>query len=149
MAVIERKAHVSYSAEQMLALVNDIHAYPEFLHWCHGARIESSKENTVEAALEIGIAGIYKTFRTRNTTSGSPGDSRIDIEMIQGPLKKLHGSWYFTDDVEGCDIRLTLEYEVQFSPFGAMLKTLFDEIANSQLNAFIRRAGTVYGKRSS
>lgn len=146
MAVIERNAHVSYSAEQMLALVNDIDSYPEFLHWCHGARIESSEANTVSAALEIGIAGIYKTFRTRNTTSGSPGASRIDIEMIEGPLKKLHGAWHFTDDAEGSDIKLRLEYEVQFSPFGAMLKTLFDEIANSQLNAFIRRAGAVYGQ---
>ena len=150
MPVIERNARVPYSANQMLALVNDIDSYPEFLHWCHGARIDKQTGDEVEAALEIGISGIYKTIRTRNTTkrveSGEPVTVRI--EMIEGPLKALRGSWAFLGlPQQGCDIELRLEYEIHSSPFGLILRNLFDEIANSQLNAFVKRARAVYGEQ--
>lgn len=134
----------------MLALVNDIDSYPDFLHWCHAARIEGASGDTVEAALEIGISGIYKTIRTRNTTTADKGASdpaEIRIEMLEGPLKSLQGSWTFVDRPGGgCDVELELEYEVHLSPLGFILRSLFDEIANSQLNAFVRRAGVVYGE---
>lgn len=134
----------------MLALVNDIDAYPEFLHWCHAARIEQSAGHLVEAALEIGISGIYKTIRTRNTTNAADGvgcPATIRIEMLEGPLKSLRGVWKFADLPDGgSDVELLLEYEVHLSPLGFILRSLFDEIANSQLNAFVRRAGVVYGE---
>jgi ribosome-associated toxin RatA of RatAB toxin-antitoxin module len=133
----------------MLNLVNDIAAYPDFLHWCHAARVESSAGAAVDAALEIGVSGIHKTMRTRNTTDpGSPEKpASIGIEMLEGPLKKLHGAWTFREfGSSGCDIELRLEYETHRTPFGLLLRTLFDEIANSQLNAFIRRADVVYGR---
>lgn len=150
MAHIQRKAHVPYSALQMLTLVNDIEAYPEFLRWCCGARIEKDTGPRVEAALDIGVGGIRKTMRTRNTTTvpetGSP--AKIRIEMLDGPLKRLQGSWTFTDhEPEGCDVELVLEYEVHATPFGFLLRSLFDEIANSQLSAFVRRAQIVYGSQ--
>ena len=148
MAIIERHAQVPYTALQMLTLVNDVESYPEFLYWCHAARIESSAGQIVEASLEIGVSGIHKTMRTRNTStvaqSGAP--ARIDIEMLDGPLKRLHGAWTFTDLVpSGCDVELRLEYEIHLTPFGMLLRALFDEIANSQLNAFVRRASAIYG----
>lgn len=148
MAVIERSARVPYGARQMVVLVNDIAAYPEFLHWCHAARIEKAEGATVEAALEVGVSGIHRTMRTRNTTAidESGTSASIRIEMIDGPLKRLQGAWVFTDrPPKGCDVRLTLEYETHRTPFGAILRALFDEIANSQLNAFVRRAERVYG----
>ncbi|MDX1563442.1 MAG: type II toxin-antitoxin system RatA family toxin [Gammaproteobacteria bacterium] len=147
MAVIQRRARVAYRARQMLELVNDIDAYPDFLHWCSGARIEKVEGATVEAALDVGIRGIHKTIRTRNvTTLPAEGSARIDIEMLDGPLKHLHGHWLFSDSGDGgCDVELSLDYETHRTPFGALLRALFDEIANSQLNAFIRRADAIYG----
>lgn len=147
MSEIHRSEHVPYSAALMLALVNDIEAYPEFLHWCHAARIENQAGNIVEAALDIGVSGIHKTMRTRNSTS-PPEEGRagsIHIEMLNGPLKRLVGEWTFREAPDGCDVELRLEYETHLTPFGMLLRSLFDEIANSQLNAFVRRAGRVYG----
>jgi len=148
MALIDRSARVPYGADQMLALVNDIDAYPEFLHWCHAARVERASGLMVDAALEIGISGIYKTIRTRNTTRPAQDaqPATIRIEMLEGPLKHLEGIWMFTDiPGDGCDVELRIDYEVHRSPLGLILRALFDEIANSQLHAFIRRAGAVYG----
>jgi ribosome-associated toxin RatA of RatAB toxin-antitoxin module len=65
--------------------------------------------------------------------------------MLDGPLKRLHGRWQFTDIAgNGCEVVLELEYETHRTPFGLLLRTLFDEIANSQLNAFAKRAAQVY-----
>jgi ribosome-associated toxin RatA of RatAB toxin-antitoxin module len=148
MAVMQRSARVPYSALQMLTLVNDIEAYPEFLHWCRAARIEQSTGPIVEAALDIGIKGIHRTIRTQNTTetTDSRNGMKVRIDMLDGPLKRLHGAWTFRDVEAGAsDVELSLEYEIHQTPFGMILRALFDEIANSQLQAFIKRAGAVYG----
>jgi ribosome-associated toxin RatA of RatAB toxin-antitoxin module len=135
---------VPYTAEQMFDLVNDIEAYPKFLHWCGGARVESADERHVEATLDIGIAGIYKTFRTRNTLERP---KRIAIALISGPFRHLAGAWGFIDSPRGgADIELALDYEVSHSPLGFVLAKAFEEIAHSQMSAFVRRAEEVYGR---
>ena len=149
MATIRRHTRVPYSAGEMLALVNDIASYPAFLHWCRAARIEKSSGTLVEAALDIGIGGIHKTMRTRNRTQVTEGGgANIRIEMLEGPLKHLVGEWNFTDRPDGgSEVELVLDYEVHRTPFGMLLRTVFDEIASSQLNAFIRRAHALHGRR--
>jgi ribosome-associated toxin RatA of RatAB toxin-antitoxin module len=132
----------------MLMLVGDIESYPAFLHWCRQARIDRRAENVVEATLDVGVSGIHRTLRTRNTTDGSHGSYTIRIDMIEGPLKTLRGLWTFSDsDSGGCLVDLSLEYEMHRTPFGLLLRSLFDEIANSQLNAFIRRADARFGNK--
>jgi ribosome-associated toxin RatA of RatAB toxin-antitoxin module len=148
-STIRRQARVPYGAGKMLALVNDIERYPEFLYWCRAARIERASGEMVDAALDIGIGGIHKTMRTRNCTSVEDGGgaANIRIEMLDGPLKRLVGDWNFRDRPEGgCEIELKLDYEVHRTPFGMLLRTVFDEIASSQLNAFIRRAHALHGR---
>lgn len=143
---VVKRAQVPYSPDQMFALVNDVESYPEFLHWCRDARIVSRFENGVEAALDIGIRGIHKTFRTRNTLlppgDGAPG--RIDIALVSGPFRKLEGAWTFTATEGGCEVRVDLDYEISSMPLGTIFSAVFEEIARSQINAFVRRAAEVY-----
>jgi ribosome-associated toxin RatA of RatAB toxin-antitoxin module len=127
----------------MFDLVNDIEAYPTFLNWCAGARVESAGEHHVEAAIDIGIAGLRKTFRTRNTLERP---KRIAIALLSGPFRRLDGAWTFEDAPSGgAEIALALDYEVSHSPLAVLLGTAFEEIARSQLSAFVRRAEEVYG----
>ena len=132
----------------MLDLVNDIDAYPEFLHWCQGASVEAQHGDSVEAALQIGIGGIRQQLKTRNTTrvSDDRREASVMIDMIEGPLQSLTGGWQFTELAPGeTEVKLTLDYQIRRTPFGQLLGALFDEIANSQLKAFVRRAGQLYG----
>ena len=150
MPTIKRVMRVPYSAGEMLALVNDIEAYPGFLHWCRAARVERSSASSVDAALDIGIGGVHKTMRTRNTTAVTEDEraANIRIEMLDGPLKRLVGDWSFVDSADGgSTVELALEYEVHRTPFGMLLRTVFDDIASSQLNAFVRRADALYSKK--
>jgi len=127
----------------MFDLVNDIRSYPSFLHWCHGARIEREQGNTVEARLEIGIGGLHKSFRTRNTLLRPEA---IKIDLLAGPFRHLDGQWSFQDLPEGgSEVSLRLDFEVASSPLGVIFSRVFEELARSQMNAFIERATELYG----
>jgi ribosome-associated toxin RatA of RatAB toxin-antitoxin module len=140
---VKRSARVPYTTEQMFDLVNDVESYPKFLHWCRGARIESRQGSTVEATLEIGVLGFHQSFRTRNTLERP---ERIGIDLVSGPFRRLRGEWRFVAaQDQGTDISLTLTFEVTSSPFGVVFAKVFEELAASQMTAFVDRAKKVYG----
>jgi ribosome-associated toxin RatA of RatAB toxin-antitoxin module len=131
----------------MFDLVNDIDAYPQFLHWCSGARIESSTPEEVTASIDIGIAGISQKFRTRNrlTAPENGGAGRIAVSLVAGPFRRLEGVWTFEPLADGgSEVRLELEYELTLSPLRLVISPIFDEIARSQMGAFVRRADAIY-----
>lgn len=142
MPKVERSAHVSYTREQMFDLVNDVERYPEFLHWCKGARIDARQANTIEATLEIGGFGFEQSFRTRNTLQRP---ERIGIDLVSGPFQRLRGEWRFVAANGGTDISLTLAFEVTLSPFGVVFAKIFEELAAAQMTAFVTRAADIYG----
>ena len=143
MPTVKRNARVPYTAEQMFDLVNDVESYPKFLHWCRGARIDARHGNAVEATLEIGVLKFHQSFRTRNTLERP---SRIGIDLVSGPFRRLRGEWRFVPQASGgVEISLTLTFEVTSSPFGFVFAKVFEELAASQMSAFIDRAKKVYG----
>ena len=144
MPTVQRNAHVPYTAQQMFDLVNDIEKYPEFLHWCSGARVDVRQGGTVEATLDIAVLGFQRSFRTRNTLR-SP--ERIHIELVSGPFRRLRGEWRFGDVAAGgSDVSLSLAFEVTVSPFGVLFSKVFEELAGAQMQAFTERAAAVYGR---
>lgn len=143
MPSIRRSARVPYSAEQMYALVDDIESYPRFLHWCRGARVTDRDERAVEATLDVGLAGIHKQLTTRNVLEPP---TRIAVTLVSGPFKRLNGEWRFEPaSGEGCEVTLSLEFEAKASPFSMVFAIAFEEIARSQMKAFLARADEVYG----
>jgi len=139
---VQRSARVPYTAEQMFDLVTDVESYPSFLHWCRGARIDAMQGNTVEATLDIGALGFQQSFRTRNTLQRP---TRIGIDLVSGPFRRLRGEWRFAPAPAGADISLSLTFEVTLSPFGVVFAKVFEELAGAQMAAFIGRAASVYG----
>ena len=143
MPTVKRSARVLYTTEQMFDLVNDIERYPAFLHWCRGARIDLTQGNTIEATLDIGMLGLHQSFRTRNTLQRP---ERIGIDLVSGPFRRLRGEWRFAPVAGGgTEISLTLTFEVTLSPFGVVFAKIFEELAASQMTAFVERAKKLYG----
>ena len=140
---VQRETRVPYTAAQMFDLVNDVESYPEFLPWCQGARIERRDGDSLEAVLDIGLHGIHKSFRTRNTLERP---SRIRIELVSGPFTHLNGVWSFEDLPEGgARVAVSLDFQVKRSPFAALFASVFEQLTRSQMTAFIRRAEVCYG----
>lgn len=145
MRSVEREALVPYSAEAMYDLVNDIEAYPGFLPWCREARIQSRSEQEVIASLTLSKGGIRRSFTTRNRLE--PG-RLIDIQLVDGPFRHLEGEWRFEPLREDASkVRLDMRFEVASGVLDTVLGPIFHQIANSLVDAFVRRAQVIHGGR--
>ena len=144
MPKVSKSALLSYSAAQIFNLVNDIPAYPEFLPWCSGARVLRQDDNMVEASVEISHSGVNKSFTTRNILT--PYES-IELNLLDGPFKSLQGVWRFQALQENaCKVSLDLQYEFSSKLLGLVVGPVFNQIANSLVDAFCERAKSVYGE---
>lgn len=145
MSTIRRSAVVPYSDHEMYTLVADIAAYPRFLPWCGGARILKQDADIVEAAITIAYHGVHKTFTTRNLLQK---DKMMEMRLVEGPFRHLHGYWRFTAlDELACKIEFDLEFEVSNRLLAVVLNPVFSGIANQLVDAFYKRAAAIYGKR--
>ena len=143
MTVINKSALVSYDAGAMFDIVNDIEAYPEFLPWCGSAQVISRNEDEIQASIQISHSGISKVFTTRNRLQKN---KMIEIQLVDGPFKHLHGFWQFKNlGNQGCKVTLDLEYEFSSKLLSMAVGPVFDQIANSLIDAFCKRAADLYG----
>ncbi len=125
----------------MYALVNDVPSYPTFLPWCGGARIVERSETQMQAAVDIAYLGVRQTFTTRNTLVSN---ERIDLALVSGPFSRLSGQWRFTQLGDaGCKVEFELNYDFD-GLIGALVAPVFDRIAATFVDAFVRRAEQLY-----
>ncbi|MDN2480456.1 SRPBCC family protein [Vibrio agarivorans] len=142
MKQVSRSALVSFSAEQMYDLVNDVSNYPEFLPGCSGSKVLDVGHEFMVASVDVAKAGISKTFTTNNTLL--PGRS-IVMDLVDGPFKSLTGGWYFTPlDDQACKVELKLEFEFSSKMIEMAFGKVFHELTNNMVNAFTKRAKQVY-----
>ncbi len=146
MSSISRSAVVPFSAQQMFALVADIASYPEFLPWCGGTRIIGTDADEVIAAITIAYSGVHKTFTTRNRLLK---DKMMEIRLVEGPFRYLHGYWRFQDmDGRTSRISVDLEFEVANRLLALVLTPVFTNLANQLVDSFHRRAVQLYTGKS-
>ena len=142
MKQIARSAIVEHSAAEMYALVEDIEAYPRFLPWCAAAVVHERRPDATKATLTVGLGGLRHSFTTLN--ENRPGEA-IDMRLVEGPFRHFHGEWRFVPlGAHASRIEFTLQYEFSSRTLGRLLAPLFDGIADSMVEAFVRRAAEVY-----
>lgn len=145
MTSIVKSALVEYSASDMYELVCDIESYPQFLPWCGGATINEKTDEVVTASIVIDYKGINKSFTTRNRLQHN---KMMEMRLLDGPFKKLHGYWKFENlDENASKITLDLEFEFSNRLVAMALGPVFENIANNFVDQFRKRADQVYGKR--
>jgi len=138
MPQISRSALVPFSVEQMYTLVNDVDAYPQFLPGCTGSRIIEQGPDSMTAAVDVSKAGISKTFTTRNTLFSN---KRIDMQLVDGPFRKLMGGWNFTAlSPEACKVELNLDFEFTNKLIELAFGKIFKELAGSMVQARLKVA---------
>ena len=145
MSRISRSALVMHSAKEMFDLVNDCESYPKFLPGCSNARLIHREDDYLIGELELSKAGMKYSFTTRNALFEP---ERIELKLLDGPFKKLEGSWYFQPlNENACKVHFDIEFEIAGGRLvSAALTPLFSQMAASQVEAFVKRADEVYGK---
>jgi ribosome-associated toxin RatA of RatAB toxin-antitoxin module len=146
MKTVQKSVLIWYTAQEMFALVTDVEHYAEFLPWCDKARVVERDEHGMVAEIGIAFAGIHQTFTTRNEHVEG---RKVDIKLLNGPFSDLDGHWTFTPVGDGtqraCKVNLELQYGFKNAALSALVGPVFDKIAGSLVDAFVKRAEQVYG----
>ncbi|MBU0654762.1 MAG: type II toxin-antitoxin system RatA family toxin [Gammaproteobacteria bacterium] len=144
MAHISRSALVPYSPEQMYRLVDDVPLYPQFLPWCRMAHEYERDGDQVKASIEIAKGAVNKRFTTLNRLQKN---KTIEMRLVDGPFKHLHGFWRFDELQPGaCKVSLDLDFEFSSKILSLAVGPVFNQVANTLVDSFVERARKVYGK---
>ncbi len=139
-----------YSPGEMYDLVTGIEAYPQFLPWCDKAQVMARHEDGVTARLGLAYMGVRHAFTTRNTQR--PAES-VSVQLVDGPFSLLDGTWLFRtlgrpgSEQPACKIEFDLRYAFSSPALETVVSPVFDRIADTFVDSFVRRAEEVYGAR--
>jgi ribosome-associated toxin RatA of RatAB toxin-antitoxin module len=135
---VRKNAIVFHSKNKMFRLVDLIENYPKFLPWCGSTKIIERNNNKTIASIEINYRGIKQTFTTENTKKIN---DKMFIKLINGPFKSLSGEWLFKElEKDSCQIELKLEYEFSNIILEKLISPIFNIIANTFIDEFIKEA---------
>jgi ribosome-associated toxin RatA of RatAB toxin-antitoxin module len=71
------------------------------------------------------------------------------MKLVMGPFSKLDGMWRISPVGDGsqraCKVELSLDYGFSSATLAALVGPIFDRIAASLVDAFVKRAEEVYG----
>lgn len=143
MPTVNRSALVRHSARAMFDLVNDFERYPEFLSGCSNAELLERDEDHLKGRLTLSKAGMQQSFVTRNDLYAP---ERIELNLVDGPFKRLQGTWLFTPlGEDACKVSLEMDFEFSNRLLGMAFGKLFSQVAAQMVEAFTRRADQLYG----
>ena len=135
---VRKNAIVFHSKDKMFRLVDLIENYPNFLPWCGSTKIIERNNNKTIASVEINYKGVKQTFTTENIKKIN---EKMIIKLINGPFKSLSGEWLFKEMAkDSCQIELKLEYEFSNVILEKLISPLFNMIANTFIDEFIKEA---------
>jgi ribosome-associated toxin RatA of RatAB toxin-antitoxin module len=146
MKTVQKSVLIWYSAEQMFKLVTQVDQYPQFLPWCDRASVLERHDDGMTAEVGISFAGIRQSFVTRNR---HVLNREVHMQLVKGPFSQLQGDWSFSEVGDGsqnaCKVELQLRYGFNSMALAAVVGPVFDRIAGSLVDAFVKRAEQVYG----
>lgn len=135
----------------MYELVVGVGDYPTFLPWCERAEVLQQFEHGMTARLHLAYAGVRHAFTTRND---HVTDRSVKLSLVDGPFSELAGTWQFVplavpggDQAKACRIEFELRYAFSSRALEIVVSPVFDRIANTFVDAFVKRAEQVYGAR--
>lgn len=138
----------------MYELVVAVPDYPKFLPWCERAETLEQHADGMTARLHLSYHGVRHAFTTRNAHTLN---ERVVVNLVDGPFSLLEGEWRFVPlgtpahgaatQPSACKIEFDLCYAFSSLALEAVVSPVFDRIANTFVDSFVKRAEQVYGAR--
>ena len=137
-----------YSPREMYTLVTAVESYPKFLPWCRAAEVLERHQDGLTARLSLAYMGVQQAFTTRNR---DVVDESVTLSLVDGPFSLLDGNWLFKPlggaSQSACKIEFDMRYAFSSPALEAAVSPVFDKVANTLVESFVRRAEAVYGAR--
>ena len=150
---VKKSVLLWYSPHEMYSLVTDIAAYPEFLPWCERAEVLARDASGMTARLSLAYAGVRHAFTTRNE---HVPDRSVLVRLVDGPFSVLDGTWLFKAlgedtangaEAKACKVDFAMHYAFSSGALESLVSPVFDSIANTFVDSFVKRAEQVHGAR--
>jgi ribosome-associated toxin RatA of RatAB toxin-antitoxin module len=147
---VKKSVLLWYTPREIYDLVTAVEDYPSFLPWCSRAEVLERTEDSMTARLHLHYAGVKHSFTTRNVNV--PG-REVRMELVDGPFSMLDGTWIFHPlgapgtEPKACRIEFDLRYAFSSRALELVVSPVFDRIANTFVDAFVKRAEQVHGAR--
>lgn len=144
---VKKSVLLWYSPHEMYELVTGVADYPRFLPWCERAEILEHTDVSMTARLHLAYAGVRQAFTTRNE---HVTDRSVKVTLVDGPFSNLDGTWSFQtvgNQAQACKIEFDLRYAFSSLALELVVSPVFDRIANTFVDSFVKRAAQVYGER--
>jgi len=139
-----------YSPGEMYELVTSVQDYPAFLPWCDKAEVLQRHDDGITARLGLAYMGVHHAFTTRNA---HVPDTSVTVQLVDGPFSLLDGTWLFHplgrpgSEEQACKVEFDLRYAFASRALEVVVSPVFDRVANTFVESFVRRAEDVYGAR--
>ena len=148
---VKKSVLLWYSAQEMYDLVTAVPDYPKFLPWCERAEVLETHADGVTARLHLAYLGVRQSFTTRNLHVDS---TSVELQLVDGPFSELAGTWCFVPlpagegpQAKACKVEFNLRYTFANAALEAVVSPVFDRIANTFVESFVKRAEQVHGER--
>ncbi|MBK1615594.1 ubiquinone-binding protein [Rubrivivax gelatinosus] len=147
---VKKSVLLWYSPREMYDLVTDVPRYPQFLPWCDRADVLETHDDGVTARLGMHYMGVKHAFTTRNS---NVVPESVLMKLVDGPFSLLEGTWAFQalgrpgSEAQACKVELDLRYAFAGKALELVVSPVFDRIANTLVDSFVKRAESVYGPR--
>lgn len=147
---VKKSVLLWYSPREMYELVTAVEDYPGFLPWCASADVLEQHADGVTARLGLSYMGVRHAFTTRNEHLP---DTSVLVKLVDGPFSLLEGAWLFRplgrpgSEAQACKIEFELRYAFASTALEAVVSPVFDKVANTFVDCFVKRAEDVYGPR--
>ena len=147
---VKKSVLLWYSPHEMYKLVTAVAEYPQFLPWCDNAEVLTEHGDGITARLGLAYMGVRHAFTTRNV---QVADKSVSVSLVDGPFSLLDGTWLFLplgrpgSTQQACKIEFELRYTFASPALEVVVSPVFDKVADTFVDSFVRRAEDVYGAR--
>ncbi|MEO6341304.1 MAG: type II toxin-antitoxin system RatA family toxin [Caulobacteraceae bacterium] len=136
-----------FSPEQLWDLVGDVAKYPEFVPWISSMRVGPIRlgapgVETLDAEAGVGFSFLKERFSTRVKRDANA--RTIDVDLINGPFKRLLNHWSFEPHPLGTKIVFDIDFEFKSRLLDVLLKANFDHAVNRLISCFETRAEALF-----
>tara|TARA_B100000029_G_C17051942_1_gene769825 strand:+ start:23 stop:478 length:456 start_codon:yes stop_codon:yes gene_type:complete len=140
------KRLIECKKKDLINLVLDIEKYPEFIPFCHDAKIYEKKdlENSIKiiADLTIGKGPFKDTYKSDVLFNRE--DSTIFVKNIDGPLNHLSNTWIFKQENNQTEITFEIDFEIKNKFLNTMMAASFNFGLERIADAFQKRAEDLF-----
>tara|TARA_B100000424_G_scaffold266278_1_gene257185 strand:- start:1009 stop:1458 length:450 start_codon:yes stop_codon:yes gene_type:complete len=141
------KRLIECKKKDLIELVLDIEKYPDFIPFCHAAKIHEKKDDNdfikIIADLTIGKGPFKDTYKSDVLFNKNEGS--IIVKNIEGPLNHLSNNWSFKENESITEVTFDIDFEIKNKFLNTMMTASFQFGMEKIADAFQRRAEELFG----